>query len=228
MQTEVKTCIFPENMSFEEIFTVVNTATVFGHPIMEYCPTGLYETNLYRNLQQARKNHLPPFRAPIMDPSWEGDKLVYKFGNKPAIGLRGKEWAPIARNFMPEKKSSLGTQEQRAVLLAELMIYFMDEEHCTAEEAYRRVVRGAKPYGHFYGGPTAECAVPTGSNPLANRYDWANTAKFIHDGGNDYMLTSSHYYHSFSYTCWEDDQVCSMAFIDKDAREATPWIVTEV
>lgn len=228
--TRKASTVFSEGMTFEDVFVVVDPMRIVNHKVMTHVPTNLYDSYLKRDLEDGIKNGLKPFRAPIMDPSEEDGKIVYKFGNKPACGYIGKEWDKIAINFMPERNSRLGTEEHRAALLGELLMYLVDEESYSVEDAWEAVTRKAKKLGHFYGGDVADEAHPTGSDKVGRFYDWANTEKFIRrtSWGNFFLRASSHFYHSLSLTHPEDDQICMLNDLRKWAMESVGWIITDV
>src|SRR5574344_1656365 len=80
---------------------------------------------------------LKDFFIPGMDPSFDGKGGIhYVPGEKPALGQSWNWWNKTAKNFIPERKSRLGTKVEYTAFLAVLVKKLIDSGWSFDEAIY--------------------------------------------------------------------------------------------
>ena len=127
------------------------------------------------------KEVVEPFYRPVMDPSLEGDKVVYAKGKKPAVG-HSYNWWVKAVNAMPAvegKKWQIGTQYQYYAFLVQL-INSLVEDGWSLEKAMKTAVLDSKELGHYWNSLNAlNDFETTGNREVCGFFDLSNTCKFL-------------------------------------------------
>ena len=130
-----------------------------------------------------------------MDHSEENGKIVYKVGNKPAVGHSPIWWAKQFKAFMPSKNSRTSNELQWAALLSRHMKYLFEEKNYTIEEAWRAVCNDSRDIGHYWNSVGAKHDFePTGSRKVGDFFDLANTCKIlVKSDGSGFLIAGGDY-----------------------------------
>lgn len=196
--TEVVT-VNTEN--FDEVFPIIDPSELIEHKLLGYSPKTERQQWLMSNILKALELKLPAFRAPCMDPSEEGGKIVFKPGNKPAVGHSATWWKETWQGFMPSKNSRSGTEMHRAVFLGIFMKDLIETENYTVEEAWKAVCDDSRKLGHYCNSRWAKNTFePTGSRKVGRFFDLSNTSKILEDSeGNGFWLASACYFYNSKF-----------------------------
>ena len=124
---------------FDEVFPIIIPKKLIWHKILRHKPRTDREKKLMDDIRRSIKMKLPAFRVTYMDPSEEDGKIVFKPGNKPAVGHSPIWWSETWKNFMPSKNSRSGTELHWAIFLGYLMKRLVDEEKYSVKDAWRTV-----------------------------------------------------------------------------------------
>lgn len=121
-----------------------------------------------------------PFYRPVMDPSLEGEKIVYVKGRKPAVG-HSYNWWVKAVNAMPAvegKKWQIGTQYQYYAFLVQLNNSLV-EDGWSLEKSIKTVVLNSKELGHYWNSLNVLNDETTGNKEVCGFFDLTNTCKLL-------------------------------------------------
>ena len=114
--------------NFDEMFPIIDPSELIGHKFLKHKPETRRQLILMFDIHKGIDMKLPAFRVPCMDPSEENGRIVFKPGNKPAVGHSANWWKKKWNEFMPEKNSRLGTELHWAAFLGKQMKYLVDEK----------------------------------------------------------------------------------------------------
>lgn len=132
-------------------------------------------------VREVQEVGVAPFYKPAMDPSLEGDKVVYAKGKKPAVG-HSYNWWVKAVNAMPaveNRKWEICSEYQRYVFL-NFLINRAVENGWYVKKAIEAVVLNSKELGHYRNSEGAKGYFePTGSREIFGFYDLVNTCKMV-------------------------------------------------
>lgn len=126
--------VFSTN-NFDEVFPIINPSELVGHKLLEHKPRNWKQEDLLNVIREGIDLKMPAFRVPCMDPSVENGKIVFKPGNRLAVGYSNFWWVENCKEFMPSKNSRLGTRFHLAFLMLELMKYLVEEKNYSVEDA---------------------------------------------------------------------------------------------
>lgn len=225
--TEHKTRV---ELSFDERFPIVRASQLsLKDSFLRYRTKTTRQKKLRDSIVAGIKEGLNDFRCPAMDPSFDRDgNLVYKEGEKPAIGKSAEFWYKEFKQFMPEKNSRMGTLKERNAFLGLLIKYLVEEQGYEISEAWRAVCDDSKDLGHYRNSKNAKHDFETtGSRKIWLFYDLANTRKIIADnnlafvfwiGGGSFACDSNLYPIRFVYPieCPSDSINNSVAWLVLD------------
>lgn len=127
---------------------------------------------------------LSDFRAQRMDACFDEEgNICFKAGMKPAVGkLSVNDWKRVAKEFLPEKGSRLGTTKERIAFLGLLIKYLIEEKGYEVKDAWKAVCDQSKDLGHYWDSENAKYDFEdTGSRQIGEWCDLGNTSKIIED-----------------------------------------------
>ena len=160
-------------------------------------------------ISEVKDAKLVPFYKPIYDPSEDGDKIVYKKGNKPAIGHSYNWWVKKASE-MPSvegRQWQLATEYQYYAFLVWLINQLVKIGK-SVEEALHQVVFDSKELGHYYDSENSTEGGDfefTGSRGVCGFYDLANTFKILQCSNSEagdfcfWFCGGNYYYYGNNY-----------------------------
>ena len=180
--------------NLDDVFPIIAPRELVGHKFLKHNPKTERQKNLLANIQKAIKVKLPAFRATCMDPSEENGKIVFKPGNKPAVGHSSAWWDETWKNFMPNKNSRSGTELHYAVFLGKLMKDLIDERNYSVTAAWEAVCNDSRDLGHYWNSKDAKHEFEsTGSRKVGAFFDLANTCKILKKYGASGFLLAGGY-----------------------------------
>ena len=114
-----------------------------------------------------------------MDPSLdENDRIYYQAGKKPAVGKSANWWKKNAKEFLPEKRSRVGSNDERYAFLGLLIKYLTEEGRYEVSDAWKAVCDNSKDLGHYCDSKDNKHELEsTGSRKIGEWFDLANTYK---------------------------------------------------
>ena len=172
-----------ESKSFEEKFPIVRASTLSEEEIfLKHKTKSERQKKLKDLILKGIEVGLKDFRRPALDPSFEGERIVYKAGEEPAVYKSPNFWDEELKKIIPEKNSRMGTLLQCAAFLGLLIKYLIEEEGYEVAEAWKAVCDDSKKLGHYWNSDNAKHAFEaTGSRKVWDFYDLANTPKIVKD-----------------------------------------------
>lgn len=168
--------------NLDKMFPIIKASTLsIKDHFLHYEPHTSAHARLRDSVIQGIMEGLQDFRYPIMDPSIDKDgNLFYQAGHWPAVYRSAKFWDEKFQKFMPEKNSRMATLLQRDVFLVFLIKYLVEEKNYTVAAAWEAVNYNSKHIGHYINSKDAKYMFEkTGSRPVGEFYDLANTVKFV-------------------------------------------------
>ena len=157
------------------------TKTGFYDRVLKYRTTDRRVQDFIKAVSEVKAAKLQPFYRPVMDPSMEGDEVVFKKGNKPAVGHSFNFWRQKAKE-MPSvegKKWHIGSEYQYYAFLTWL-INRMVETGWDTKKAIEAVVLDSEKLGCYF---NSEGALgyfeSTGNREVCGIFDLANTSKLL-------------------------------------------------
>ena len=188
-----------KTQNIDEVFPIIDPRELVGHKLLNHVPKTGRQRYLLNLIQKGIKMKLPAFRAPIMDPSEENGKIVFKSGNKPAIGYSAVWWDETWKKFMPSKNSRSGTDLQRAAFLGKQMKCLIEDYNYSVEEAWKAMCDDSCDLGHYKNSKDTKHELePTGSRKVGEYFDLGNTRKFVKKSGYSYFLYAGGDYKLYS------------------------------
>jgi len=167
----------------------------------------------------AIKAGLNDFYAPRIDPSINSDnKIYFCTGSKPGVEKSAYWWFKNAPKFMPGCR--MGLDAERDAFLATLI----KRELATWEQ----ICDHSEEIGHYWDSyDTKRKLEPTGSRPLGEFYDLANTFKITLRDEEEAIFSlggGSYCYHSFHYPLADvNDCDCSGRY----KKHSVGWLILE-
>ena len=219
--------VVPEN--FDEAFPIIDPSELIGHELLNFKPITRRQEELMSNIRKGIKEELPAFRAPYIDPSEENGKIVFKPGNRPAVGHSALWWDKMWEKFMPEKNSRSGTELHRAAFLGKQMKYLIDKKKYSVESAWEAVCNDSRGLGHYWNSKDAKHDFePTGSRKVGAFYDLANTCKLLKKyDGSGFLLAGGRCNDSDGNGCPLAD-MCTIHDPDNVSNHSVGWLVLDV
>lgn len=185
--------------NFDEIFPIIDPSELVGHKLLEHTSKTEWQEILLANILKGIEMKLPAFRVSCMDPSEENGKIVFKSGNKPAVGHSAAWWDETWKKFMPSKNSRSGTELHYAAFLGKLMKYLIDKKNYSVTDAWRAVCNNSIDMGHYWNSEDAKDNLePTGSRKVGDFFDLANTSKILKSWKSSGFFYASGCFDNFS------------------------------
>lgn len=170
--------------SFDERFPIVRASTLsLKDSFLKHKPQTNQQKRLMASITAGIKAGLKDFRRPAIDPSFDNDgNIIYKEGERPAVGKSPKYWISEAKKFMPEKNSRMGSRLQYDAFLCLLIKYLIEEKGYKVADAWEAVCDNSRGLGHYRNSKNAKGEFePTGSRKVWEFCDLANTCKIVTD-----------------------------------------------
>ena len=147
---------------------------------MQHKPNGVREQKLKDSLETVIKNGINNFWRPKIDPTLDkAGNILFKAGDKPAVGKSYNWWCNNAKKFNPKRNSRLGTKSQYVAFIG-VLIKTLVAEGWTVDAAGDVVCNDSKKLGNYMNCENAKRNFePTGSRAIAGFYDLANTRKIL-------------------------------------------------
>lgn len=181
-------------------------------------------------IREVQEAEIRPFWRPVMDPSFDGKKIIYKKGEEP-VRNPSIEWLRYALAEMPAvegKNWYLGSEYHYYADEVDLINKLVDDKGYDIEDAMRMVVYQSKELGHYAESVDAKDEFErTGSREVCGRYDLNNTRKILRcTNNNGYWLAAS------NYRCKGDSTSNSLAHLEytesfRFAGDSVWWLMVE-
>ena len=214
--------------NFDEMFPIIDPSELIGHEILKHKPKTRRQERLLADILKGIELKLPAFRAPCMDPSEENGRIVFKRGNKPAVGHSPHWWKKTWREFMPSKNSRSGTELHWAAFLGKQLKYLVDEKNYSVEYAWKAVCDDSRDLGHYWNSKDPKYGLePTGSRKVGAFFDLANTCKILKKWKASGFLLAGGY-------CCDVSNNCPLANLDpfnnpiNNYNFGVGWLVLDV
>ena len=155
--------------------------------LCEYRATTYDAIDFLEAVDEAKHSKVTPFWRPILDPSYNGEKIVFKKNLIPAVGYTFDWWKTEVKKMIPVggKKWALGNNLQYIAFLVWL-INSLGESGWTIEDAVNSVLdsKVLGRYGHrVYNMKTEDWETKslnhTGKREICGIYDLTNTRKIL-------------------------------------------------
>ena len=170
-----------ESLSDERLVMVDTTQAGFYDNVRNYTSENDDIQEFVKAVREVKDVGTEPFYRPVMDPSLEGYKVVYKKGCKPVVGYSFDWWEKAIKDMpaVEGRKWQIGTEYQYYAFLV-FLINQLVETGWHIKAAVEAVVLDSKDLGH-YRNPIREKAnyEPVGSRKICGIYDLANTYKIL-------------------------------------------------
>lgn len=177
-----------EESSFEEKFPIVRASILSKKDFfLKHKPQSRRQEELKTLILKGIEVGLKDFRRAVMDPSFDKNgNIIYKEGEKPAVGKSANFWSEELKKFMVDKNSRMCTLLQYAAFLGLLIRYLIEEKKYKVAEAWKSVCDDGQELGHYWNSENAKHAFEeTGNRKIWDFYDLANTFKIIKDDSSD-------------------------------------------
>lgn len=190
----------------DELLMMVNTSEDgFYDKVLNYTSENDNIQKFIKAIREVQRVGIEPFYRPVIDPSIEGDKVVYKKGKKPAVGFSFNKWVKAVK-AMPavEGKSwKLGTEYQYYAFLVQLINQLV-AIGWDVKGAIEAVVLDSKELGHYWNSKNAlHDFEMTGNREICGVCDLANTYKLLdcsnEEVGGFWVAGGGCNYYSFDY-----------------------------
>ena len=172
----------------EKMFHIINASSLTPEDkLFQYKPENDRQYYFKKDLISAIESGLTDFRAPRLDPSFDENKnICYKPGVQPITKVLPKCWDQLAKAFMPEKNSRLGTVNERFAFLGFLLKYLIEKRKYCPSTAWKVICNDSKKLGNYMDSRNASVFLPepTGNRGIGEWYDLANTCKLTKQNVN--------------------------------------------
>ena len=147
---------------------------------MRYEPRTDGQRYFKNNLTSAIKSGVKDFYRPIYDPSIdENGNIVFVAGKMPAVWHSYDWWEKAAKEYMPERRSRLGTKNEYLAFLG-VLIKKLIAIGWNVADAWYAVCDDSKMLGHYWNSENAKNDFEeTGSREVCGFFDLANTFKIL-------------------------------------------------
>jgi len=149
---------------------------------MKFEPVTVEEHATKELISKAIKLKVKNFYRPKCDPSFTYDCRTVCFvpGKMPVRYESFNEWHELAKKYMPERNSRLGTRFEYVAFLG-VLIKKLIEEGKSVEWAWNAVCNDSRELGHYWNSKNAnhDDFEPTCSRRVCGFYDLANTYKML-------------------------------------------------
>lgn len=226
-ELEIKSKI--KSLDDKRLINIDHSSEEFFDTVLDFYTDNKEIRNFKEAVEDVKKAELTPFWRPVMDPSIEGEKVIYKEGNKPATGYSFNKWRQMTSEMpaVEGKTWKVGTEYQYYAFLVWLINKLVENYGWSVKEAMEAVVLDSKELGHYYNSKNAmHDFETTGSREICGVFDLANTSKIIdcsNTKAGGFWLAGGDYY------C--DSCVCPLADLDhcyvvgNDCNYSVGWLV---
>lgn len=215
-----------------ELFPIVDVKSFsFKDSFLKHEPESANQKRVKETIVRAiESNDSINFRKPAIDPSVDDQGSIYfKKGSTPGINYSVNWWNAHVKDFMPSKKSRIGTLKEYDLFIGTIIKFLVEEKDCKIYEAWRRVCDDSYLLGNYFNNPTSKHVLEqTGSLGIGKWLDLANTFKIISkDGGShDNLIAGGCYCSDSRFTNLADiRRVCDY---ETEYWHGTGWIVLDV
>ena len=177
-------------MRNEDAFVLIEASKLsLDDEFMKHEPTNESEEIFKEGLTKVIQKGIKDFYRPKYDPSFNGDGtgVIFKAGNKPAVGKSYNWWKKVAKEFMPERNSRLGTKSEYVAFLGVLIKKLVEDEKWSVAKAWDAVCNNSKELGHYWNSEDAKYDFEdTGMREICGFFDLANTCKNLAEDEDDW------------------------------------------
>ena len=217
-----------ESLSDERLVMVDTTKEGFYDNVLNFVSENDDIQAFVKAVREVKDVGTEPFYRPVMDPSLEGDKVVYKKGKKPAVGHSYNWWVKAVKAMpaVEEKNWKIGTEYQYYAFLVQL-INRLVEAGWSIEKAIEAVVLDSKELGHYWNSEDALYDFETtGNRKVYGVYDLANTCKFLACSNEEVggFWAAGGLYDNFSFHYPLAD-LCLFNYVGNDRLNGVAWLV---
>ena len=167
----------------DDVFVLVEASKLsLNDKFMRHKPKTEEEKNLKELLANAIQKGLKDFYRPKYDPSFnkDGTGVTFKAGNRPAVGKYYNWWEKVAKEFMPERHSRLGTKSEYVAFMGVLIKKLVEDCKWSVAEAWHAVCNDSKELGHYRNSEDARYKLE-----ICGFFDLANTYKILAEDEDD-------------------------------------------
>jgi hypothetical protein len=215
----------------ENVFVLVEASKLsLDDKFMKHNPTTAKEKEFKELLTKVIRKGIKDFYRPKYDPSFYGDgtDVTFKAGNKPAVGKFYNWWKKVAKEFMPERRSRLGTKSEYVAFLGVLIKKLVEDEKWSVAKAWDAVCNNSKELGHYLNSEDAKHRFEdTGMREICGFFDLANAYKILAEDEDDctggFWLAGGGYNTGGRYHSLAD--LCRGAFLNFDGFDSVGWFV---
>lgn len=185
-----KTELEIKSLNDERLILIDPSFEGFFDTVLDFYPDSKFDSDIIniRNFKEAVKDvkgvELIPFWRPVMDPSMEGENVVYKEGNEPATGYSFNWWCQKATEMptVDGKTWKVSTEYQYYAFLVWLINKLVESRSMSVKKAIEAVVLDSFELGYYCNSRNVKVKgyfEPTGSREVCGVYDLANNFKII-------------------------------------------------
>ena len=201
---------------------------------MKHEPRTTKERNFKKQLAAVIcASDIKDFWCPKHNPSFCEDetKICFEMGSAPAVTPKTfSEWDKMAKSFMPECKSRLGTKDEYIAFMG-VIIKSLTEMGWDIDVAWNAVCNDSYNLGNYKNNGANDFHIishePTGSREVCGFCDLADSVKYLAED------EATGCYYMASGCCYDDSDKCPIADIQPDNAtnysyaHAVGWVVLE-
>ena len=146
---------------------------------MQYKPFGARQTKLKLLLSEIIQKGIDDFYCPNCNPSINEDNtgIVFKVGENPVTGKSYEWWEKVAKEFMPERHSRLGTISEYVAFLGVFIKRLVEEKKWSIANAWYTVCDDSRDLRTYYNG--IYCSKAIRVRKILGFYDLTNFIKIL-------------------------------------------------
>ena len=124
--------------NFSELFPIVEASMLsLEDKFLKHNPETVRQVRLKKSIINAIKLGGYDFRHHIIDPSEDSKgNIIFREGNRPAVGNSTEWWNEKAQSYMPVKNSRLGIKREYDMFLGVLIKELIEEQGYHVREAW--------------------------------------------------------------------------------------------
>ena len=212
----------------DSMFALVEASQLsLDDKFMQYEPTSDNQREFKKLLTKAINSGLSDFWHSKLDPSFNEERngLVFEAGKMPAVGKSYNWWEEKARQYLPERRSHLGTKTEYVAFLG-VLIKNLIASGWPVSKAWKAVCNDSRKLGHYWNSENARHDFEvTGSREVCGFCDLANTYKILawdkETGG--FWLAGGNYFDTSYRNPLADLLHCTI--LDDDLSSSVGWLV---